>query len=221
MMTTRSDIRGRIRDELNDNGSTKLWADALLNRWIGEATKEWSRVVPRDRTWQTTSTANTPSYALPSDVLEVVRVEHPPDVFRVHGGLHDGDVGPSADPGNWPGGRPVEMSWEQWGSEVFLIPAPGSTGEAIEVRYKGAYSVPSDDVTALDVESSDEEALVLYACERALQWLGLDEAKRQRFERDRGADPLASREAYERDFLALARRRRSGVRPRRLVVREG
>ena len=92
---------------------------------------------------------------------EVVRVEHPPGVFRVHGGLHDGDVGPSADLGGWPGGRPVEMSWEQWGSEVFLIPAPGSTGEAIEVRYKGAYSVPADDVTALDVETEDEEALVL------------------------------------------------------------
>src|SRR5439155_14826525 len=47
VMTTRAEIRGRIRDELNDNGSVKLWTDALLNRWIGEATKEWSRVVPR------------------------------------------------------------------------------------------------------------------------------------------------------------------------------
>ena len=86
MMTTRSDIRGRIRDELNDNGSVKLWTDALLNRWIGEATKEWSRLVPRDGTWQTTSTANTPSYALPSDALEVVRVEHPPGCFGCAGG---------------------------------------------------------------------------------------------------------------------------------------
>jgi hypothetical protein len=219
MMTTRSDIRGRIRDELNDNGSTKLWADALLNRWIGEATKEWSRVAPRDLTWQTTSMANAPSYTLPSDVLEVVRVEHPPGVFRVHGGLHDGDIGPGADLRVWPGRQPAELSWEQWGGAVFLIPAPGATGEAIEVRYKGAYSVPSDDVTALDVEGRDEEALVLYVCERALQWIGVDEAKRQRFEHERGADPLASRQAYERDFLALARRRRGGVRPRRLVVR--
>ena len=110
----------------------------------------------------------------------------------------------------------METSWEQWGGAVVLIPAPGATGEAIEVRYKGAYSVVSDDVTALDVESGDEEALVLYVCERALQWIGLDEAKRQRFERDRGADPLTSREGYERDFLTLARHRRGGVRPRRL-----
>src|SRR5438067_4955611 len=167
-MTTRADIRTRIRDELNDNGGVKLWSDALLNRWIGEATKEWSRVVPRDRAWQTTATANTPSYALPSDVLEVVRVEHPPGVFRVLGGLHDGDIAPTVDLSVWPGVRPLALSWEQWGGQLFLIPAPGTTGEAIEVRYKGAYSVPADDVTALDVEAADEEALVLYVCERAL-----------------------------------------------------
>jgi hypothetical protein len=220
-MTTRADIRTRVRDELNDNGGVKLWADTLLNRWIGEALKEWSRVVPRDRAWQTTSTANTPSYTLPSDVLEVVRVEHPPGMFRVRGGPHDGDIGPSADMGVWPRARPLDLSWEQWGGQVFLIPAPGKTGESIEVRYKGTYSVPSDDVTALDVEGTDEEALVLYACERALQWIGLDEAKRQRFERQRGADPLAAQQAYERDFMALARRRRGGVRPRRLVMRTG
>ena len=74
-MTTRADIRTRTRDELNDNGAVTVWSDTLLNRWIGEAIREWSRVVPRDRTWQTTSTANDPSYVLPSDVLEVVRVD--------------------------------------------------------------------------------------------------------------------------------------------------
>ena len=218
-MTTRAEIRARVRDELNDAGTVKLWTDVLLNRWIGEGIKEWSRVVPRDRVWQTTSTANDPSYTLPSDVLEVVRVEHPPGVFRVRGGLHDGDIGPDVDLSAWPSTRPVQMSWEQWGGEVFLIPAPGASGEAIEVRYKGGYSVPSDDVTTLDVTDTDEEALVLYACERALQWIGLDEAKRQRFERQRGADPLAARQEYERDFVVLARRRRGGIRPRRLVGR--
>jgi hypothetical protein len=221
MMTTRADIRTRVRDELNDNGSVKLWTDALLNRWIGEAVNAWSRVVPRDRAWQTISAANTPSYTLPSDVLEVVRVEHPPGVFRVRGGLHDGDIGPDADLSVWPGVRPLDLSWEQWGGQVFLIPAPGADGEAIEVRYMGAYSVPPDDVTTLDVEVADEEALVLYGCERALQWIGLDEAKRQRFERQRGADPLTSRQQYEQEFMVLARRRRGGVRPRRLVTRPG
>jgi len=218
-MTTRADIRTRARDELNDNGVAKVWSDGLLNRWIGEAIREWSRVVPRDRTWQTTSAANDPTYVLPSDVLEVVRVEHPPGVFRVRGGLRDGDVSSSADLGEWTGLRPAQLLWEQWGGEVVLIPAPDASGQAIEVRYKGAYTAPSDDLTVLDVAAADEDALLLYACARALQWIALDEAKRQRFERERGADPGAARQAYEQGFRAMARERQGGVRPRRIVVR--
>ena len=218
-MATRADIRTRARDELNDNGSVKLWSDSLLNKWIGEAIREWSRVVPRDRTWQTTSTANDPSYVLPSDVLEVVRVEHPPGMLRVRGGLRDGDTAPTADLSGWTGLKPSQLTWEQWAGEVVLIPAPGATGEAIEVRYRGSYAVPSDDVTALEVATADEDALMLYVCARALQWVALDEAKRQRFERQRGADPAASRQQYDRDFQQLVRERRGGVRPRRLVVR--
>ena len=221
-MTTRADIRARVRDELNDNGSVKLWSDALLNRWIGEGLREWSRVAPRDRTWQTTSVANDPTYALPSDVLEVVRVEHPAGLFRTRGGLRDGDVAPTTDLsvlGGWSGLRPAQLTWEQWGEEVVLIPAPDATGETIEVRYKGAYSVPSDDATTLEVAAEDEEALVFYACGRALQWIAVDEAKRQRFERQRGADPVTARREYDREFQGLARRRRGAVRPRRIVSR--
>jgi hypothetical protein len=221
-MTTRAEIRTRTRDELNDDASVKVWSDGLLNRWIGEAVREWSRVVPRDRTWLTTSTANDPSYPLPADVLEVVRVEHPPGVFRTRSGLRDGDVSPSADLsglGIWSGLKPAQMNWEQWGGEVVLIPAPDVTGETIEVRYKGAYTVPADDVTALEVAASDEEALVLYACGRALQWIALDEAKRQRFERQRGADPAVVRATYERAFQAQVRERRGGIRARRIVSR--
>jgi hypothetical protein len=218
-MATRADIRTRARDELNDNGSVKLWSDSLLNTWIGEAIREWSRVMPRDRTWQTTSTANDPSYVLPSDVLEVVRVEHPPGLFRVRGGLQDGDMAPTADLSGWTGLKPAQLTWEQWAGEVVLIPAPGATGEVIEVRYWGTYTAPSDDVTALEVATADEDALMLYVCARALQWIALDEAKRQRFERQRGVDPAASRQQYDRDFQQLVRERRGGVRPRRLVVR--
>jgi hypothetical protein len=221
-MATRSDIRSRARDELNDSAATKLWSDALLNRWIGEAIREWSRVAPRDRTWQTTSTANDPSYALPSDALEVVRVEHPPGLFRVRGGLRDGDTAPAADLsalGSWTGLKPAELTWEQWNGELVLVPAPGASGEVIEVRYKGAYAVPADDATALEVAAADEDALVLYVCARALQWVALDEGKRQRFERQRGVDPSAVRSEYDRDFQQLVRQKRAGIRPRRLVVR--
>jgi hypothetical protein len=221
-MATRADIRTRARDELNDNAATKLWSDGLLNRWIGEAIREWSRVAPRDETWQTTSAANNPTYVLPADVLEVVRVEHPPGHFRVRGGLRDGDAAPTADLsllGGWTGLRPTQLTWEQWNGELVLIPAPGAAGETIEVRYKGAYTSPADDVTTLDVATADEDALVLYVCARALQWVALDEAKRQRFERQRGSDPAMVLQGYERTFRERVRQKRGGVRPRRLVVR--
>ena len=100
-----------------------------------------------------------------------------------------------------------------------LIPAPDAASETIEVRYKGAYAVPSDDVTALELATADEEALVFYACARALQWIALDEAKRQRFERQRGADPASVRLEYERQFQGLARQRNGGVRGRRIASR--
>lgn len=222
-MATRADIRGRARDELNDNAVTRLWSDALLNRWIGEAIRDWSRRAPRDATWQTTATANDPSYALPGDTLEVVRVEHPPGLFRVRGGLRDGDTAPTADLsmlGSWTGLKPAQLTWEQWNGELVLIPAPGATGDVIEVRYKGAYVVPSDDATVLDVVEADEDALVDYVCARALHWVALDEAKRQRFERQRGADPATVRLSYERAYRERGRQKRAGVRPRRLVVRE-
>jgi hypothetical protein len=222
-MTTRADIRTRTRDELNDDASVKVWSDGLLNRWIGEAVRDWSRVVPRDRTWQTTSTANDPSYPLPADVLEVVRVEHPPGVFRTRSGLRDGDVSPSADLsglGIWSGLKPAQLNWEQWAGEVVLIPAPDVTGETIEVRYKGAYTEPTDDVTALEIAASDEEALVLYACGRALQWIALDEAKRQRFERQRGASASEAASLYEREAHELIQQRKRRVRTGALVAGE-
>ncbi|MCC7372179.1 MAG: hypothetical protein IT306_27440 [Chloroflexi bacterium] len=222
-MTTRADIRTRVRDELNDTGATKLWSDGLLDRWIGEGIREWSRVAPRDRTWQTISAANDPTYLLPNDVLEIVRVEHPAGLFRARGGLRDGDISPSADLGmlgGWTGLKPAQLTWEQWAGDLVLIPAPGATGETIEVRYKGAYTVPADDVSALDLLAEDEDALVSYVCARALGWVATDEAKRQRFERQRGADPVSARLHYQGAFEQRARRRRGGVRPRRLVARE-
>src|SRR6266511_1223181 len=126
-MTTRAEIRALVRDELNDNVAVKLWSDGLLNRWIGEAIRDWSQVAPRDRVWQTTSTANNPSYLLPSDVLEVVRVQHPPGLFRVRGGLHDGDASQTATLSARPGARAAALAWKQWGSEVKMVPATSAT----------------------------------------------------------------------------------------------
>ena len=82
-MTTRAEIRQRIRDELNDNASAKLWSDALLNQWIVEGLRELGRRLGLEKTTSLTSVASQEAYGLPTDTLEVIRVEHPASVMRV------------------------------------------------------------------------------------------------------------------------------------------
>jgi hypothetical protein len=55
----------------------------------------------------------------------------------------------------------------------------------------GAYTEPSADGLVLDVASQDEDAIVAHVCAHAMEWIGADEAKRMRFERERGASPAS------------------------------
>jgi hypothetical protein len=41
-VTTRAQLMTSIRAELNDSGGTKLWSDALLQAWIGDAIRDYS-----------------------------------------------------------------------------------------------------------------------------------------------------------------------------------
>ena len=219
-MTTRAEIRQRIRDELNDNASAKLWSDVLLNQWIVEGLRELGRRLGLEKTTSLTSVASQEAYGLPADTLEVIRVEHPSSVMRVPGGLRSGDDAPDGS-GAAPalGTRPSPSRYELFGGQLVLVPPPATTGDEIRVRYRGAYAEPSTDVAVLDVPARDEDLVVAYACSRALQWIGADEAKRQGFERSRGADPSALRREYERDLVRMLRERRSSVGVRRLVTR--
>ena len=219
-MTTRAEIRQRIRDELNDNASAKLWGDALLNQWIVEGLRELGRRLGLEKTTSLTSVASQEAYGLPADTLEVIRVEHPASVMRVPGGLRSGDGAvDGGGPGNVPGTSPSPSRYELFGGQLVLVPAPATTGDEIRVRYRGAYAEPSTDVAVLDVPARDEDLVVAYACGRALQWVGTDEAKRRGFERSHGADPSALRREYERDLVRMLRERRSRVGARRLVAR--
>jgi hypothetical protein len=219
-VSTRATLRTTIRAELNDSGGTPLWAMALLDRWIADAILAWSRDVPREQTWSQTTTANQGAYALPADWMAGVRVEHPSGFYRARVPFAGGDVDPGAlvtiDPTVKPGG----LLWDVWAGELVLSPAPDASGQTILVRYLAQYTAVADDVTNLDVPAAEESALVWWVCARALEWVGMDEAKRQRFERQRGADPLSVQQAYERRYTQMVRERNRGVRQRRAVVRE-
>lgn len=218
-MTTRADLRQRIRDELNDNATVKLWGDALLNQWVVEGLRELGRRLGLEKTTSVTSVANQEAYGLASDVLEIVRVEHPGGVMRAPGGVRSGDESGIDGYGNGGGMRSAPARYETFGGQLVLVPAPAGAGEEIRVRYRGAYAEPATDAAVLDLPIGDEGLVVAYTCGRALQWIGTDEAKRQRFEHQRGADPVALRREYERDLVRMLRDRRAGLGTRRLVAR--
>lgn len=219
-MATRATLRTTIRAELNDSGGTAFWSTALLDRWIADAIRAWSRDVPRERTWSQTTTANDGTYTLPSDWMDGVRCEYPAGYMRTRAPFAGGDVTPDVIVSNDPTLKPVDLLWDVWAGELVLSPVPTKSGETISTRYLAQYTAVSDDVTVLDVPVAEEEALVWWVCSRALEWIGMDESKRQRFESDRGADPVKVRGAYDERYRQMVGERTRGVRQRRAVVRE-
>lgn len=81
MATTRTAWRTLVRNELDDNGSTKLWSDGLLNEWLAEAIRDYARVFPLETTGTLTTVASQADYTLPTTLVKLVRVEHPTKRF--------------------------------------------------------------------------------------------------------------------------------------------
>jgi hypothetical protein len=71
----------------------------------------------------------------------------------------------------------------------------------------------------LDVATGDQDAIVSHVCAHAMEWIGADDAKRMRFERERGAAPVEARRQFEARYAAARSRRLAGVRSQRLVAR--
>lgn len=225
-MTTRAGLRALARAELNDTGGTPLWADSLLNEWLAEAIRDYSRNLPKEATETLTSVADQESYTLAAACLRVLRVEHPTGSFRVYDPLSAGDV---LDEASASGGKAEAVSasggWDVWGPQgarvLTLRPAPTAAGEPIVVREHQLYAEPAADGDTLATPSADDDLLIFFVCNRALQWIGTDESKRQRWERERGVSAQRAGGQYERDYRSEMRRRgRSASGGRRLVVRQ-
>jgi hypothetical protein len=217
-MTTRAQIRATIRNELNDAGGTPLWSDALLNEWLAEGLRDYGRRAGLAKSQTLVSVAGQAAYTLATDAIQVTRVEHPTGVYRVPAPFAAGDVAPTSAAIGVDSGVGAPLIYDVWAGTLTLSPPPARAGESIVVRYLGAYAEPSGDASVLDVPAREEEAMVFYVCRRALQWIGLDEAKRQRFERQRGANPNALARQYAQEYLGVVRQRHERT-TRRLVVR--
>ena len=201
-MTLRSALRQSIRDELNDNASVKLWTDALLNTYINEAIRAYSRELPKEVSAQVVVVANQKAYNLPADFERALRVEQPDDTIRVH--------------------DPNERS--TWGyrifaSQIILDPAPTSIGASQDVTlsYLARYAEPTVDGDTIATPASDDDILIRLACAMALQQVSTDESKRQRFERQRGVSTMSAANAYDQDARRAITLRKRRVRTSALV----
>ena len=194
-MTTRAELRQKIRDELNDNAAAKLWTDALLNDFIVQAIRAYGRDLPKQASASITAVADQEAYTLPADFDRAMRVEQPDGELRVLSSGFRGELG----------------TYRVWGNQLTLDPAPAAAGsdQDISLEYLARYAEPAVDGDTLATPLSDDDVLVAFACADAMRWVGSDEAKRARFERQRGASPGGAAEAYERRAqAAIASRKR-------------
>lgn len=220
-MATRAEVRGRARAELNDIGVATLWSNAQLDRWLAEAIRDYGRALPRQATATLVTVAGQAAYPLPADWDggPLLLVEHPAGRFRQEVATAGGDVAEEAallepiPPARQP------YRYEVFAGQIWLRPAPAASGESVAVWYTATYPLPAADEEALATPAADDDLLVWFICGRALRWIGTDEAKRQRFERQRGASAQGMAREYEAEYQAALRARERRARQRRLVVR--
>jgi hypothetical protein len=192
-VSTRASLRSLIRQELGDAGGTPLWSDALLNQWIGEAIRRYGRELPRELSTTMVVVAGQASYSLPADCDRVVRVEQPKGSQRSSGDRS-------------------QAGYRTFAGQILLDPPPGATGSDQDLRleYLGRYAEPAADADVIATPPGDDDLLMGLVCASALRWIDLDEAKRQRFERERGASAGETARWYRtraEEAIALRKRR--------------
>jgi hypothetical protein len=198
-MTTRLELRTAVRQRLQDESVTPLWSDATINEFLSAALRRYGVLFPKEATVTALVNAGATSFA-------VAAVSEPGRIVRV---LDDiGAIVPSQQGFDTDGqSGPVAQAWRWWNGTVLLtVPAPQTGNWSIE--HRTSRSLPTDDVTVVEVIPGDEEIVVLLASAAALRRQVVAEGKQGL---SRGRDPLAlASEAarLEADRLIAARRRR-------------
>jgi hypothetical protein len=222
-MTTRSQLRSAIRTELNDSGGATLWSDALLNEFINQAIRTYSRELPREVTTTLIVVASQAAYNLPVDFDRAIRVEQPDDTIRAYDPrertLTD-DLSMSKSSGAI---RRGAWAYRLWANQIILDPTPTTAGanQNITLDYLARYAEPSADGDTIATPASDDDVLAALVCADALRWVGMDESKRVRFQQ-RGRlgapSPTSMAEAYERRASVIFAIRKRRIRLRGLEV---
>jgi hypothetical protein len=197
-MVNRTDLRGRIRYELNDSATGNyLYPDFLLNFYIDEALRDWSFRYPPVRSATITPVNGQRVYPLSFDVQRIVKVEQPSGTRLPQGNIST-EVHHSF--------KPYVQAWEFSKARELTLRYNSITGDAdLTLTYYGYYLLPTNDTTPLDLEEPDETALTWFVCSRAIQWL--DTQRGQRGDLSRNARAKIYSERYRDAFRAALRRK--------------
>ncbi len=210
-MTTRAQLRGSLRERLEDASGSPLWQDAALNDFLAAAVRAYGVAFPRPANGATAAVAlGAVSVALPAGVGEgaivAVRDGHGRDVARWFG--HPGPAPADA--------TGLAQAWRAWAGALRLDrPTRGDEVGAWSVDYLAGRELVGDDVTPQPIEAGDEPIVVSLALAQALDRRAVEDAKRgtsaQRA--PAGISSLAkdAREEAARLIAARKRRARGGV----------
>lgn len=138
--TFRSDIRTRARDYMYES-SADWFTDAQFNRLITEEIRSLpSKRIYLERVYTTALVANQMDYVLPTGTKKIERIER--------------NQGTSSLP-DW-----TEFTgWDIFNSALYLDYRP-STADTIRVFIRKEFSIPTDDVTLLDISDDVCEIVV-------------------------------------------------------------
>lgn len=225
MSLTLSEMRAIIRRQITD---TTTWRNAILDGWIQDAVRDYSREFPRRLRKTLTLTTGTQAYDLPGGQAfqHVLRVEYPA------------------------GQNPPEFLWQtdegelefQNGGYAYALRAPAddiadeldaaagkivfaptvTTGETAAIEYHALHAVPvaGDDDAIVTVPDGHVEALVAFVEFRQAAQLNNDARWRQCIANDKLSELSSdARAAWER-YLAVIdgiRASRPAFRPNRVV----
>lgn len=222
-MTTRASLRTTIRSELNDSGGTPLWSDALLNEWLNQGIRAYSRELPEEATATLVVVADQAGYALPARTFQVLRVEQPRYSVRlpISGSRTSADgAADLVDFQNRVGAAAARPGYRVFAGSLILDPAPTSIGtdEDVRLEYLRLYAEPATDNDVLATPVQDDDVLVHLVCASALEWVASDEAKRLRYQGTQGLPPELLVRWHRRLAASAIAARTSRLRTRTLEI---
>ncbi|HEY7035084.1 MAG TPA: hypothetical protein VH482_27335 [Thermomicrobiales bacterium] len=206
-MTTRLELRTAVRRRLEDTGGSPLWDDAALNDFLAEAMRRYGVRFPKELS----TTVNVVAGATSAVVTPALTAGQVVRIFD--------DVGQpiprqqAIEPDAALSGLVTAQAWRWWGSTLVLA-QPAAATATWQIDYLGGRTLPTDDVTAVDVDDGDEDIVVLLAAATALRRRAIEDGKRGAG-RGAGNGPIAvsadvCRNEAERLIAARRRRARGG-----------